>query len=310
MGAVAAVGTDPAASGTVTDTATLGSVIDPATATTGTDPATSATGTDPVALARVTDTPANEDSNAPQATSGIVSNRAAAGHSASTGAGPDSYDREEIPTEDAAGTGSCGHSASTGAGPDSHDQPRHSNSVESRAPSGALTSTGAATAGDDRNTTTGAEVVPLRTPAERWGAGSKAGTPTLMTRTERPSFWTTSGPTGTSEVATTLLDDATRRARGAALASVQQELEEARTQSRDRDDFDEDRPHRSSGSRRSRDRSEDDRHHHSLGSRRSEYRGNFEEDRHPRSSESRRSYDENDNSGNQVQVNLTKAHSH
>ena len=102
MGTAAAVGTDPTASGTVTDTATLGSAMDPPTATTGTDPATSALGTDPMALARVTDTLANEDSIAPQAASGIVSDRATAGHSASTGAGPDSHDREEIPTEDAA----------------------------------------------------------------------------------------------------------------------------------------------------------------------------------------------------------------
>jgi hypothetical protein len=79
------------------------------------------------------------------------------------------------------GRATAGHSASTGAGPDSHDQPRHSNSVESRAPSGALTSTGAATAGDDRNTTTGAEAVPLRTPVERWGAGLRAGTRTSAT---------------------------------------------------------------------------------------------------------------------------------
>ena len=139
MGTAAAVGTDPTAPGTGTDPATLGSVMDPPTATTGTDPATSAIGTDPMALARVTDTPANEDSIAPQAASGIVSDRATAGHSASTGAGPDSHDREEIPTEDAAmGRAAAGHSASTGAGPDSHDQPRHSNSVESRTPSEAF----------------------------------------------------------------------------------------------------------------------------------------------------------------------------
>ena len=189
MGTAAAVGTDPTASGTVTDTATLGSISDPAAATTGTDPATSATGTDPVALAKVTDTPANEDSNAPQTASGIVSDRAAAGHSASTGAGPDSHDRGEIPLEDAAmGRAAAGHSASTGARPDSHDQPRHSNSVGDRAPSGAPTSTGAATAGDDRNTTTGAEAVPLRTSVECWGAGFRAGTQTPAT---------TGKPTGT-----------------------------------------------------------------------------------------------------------------
>ena len=57
------------------------------------------------------------------------------------------------------GRAAAGHSTSTGAGPDSHDQPRHNDSVGDRATAGALTSTGADTAGDERRTTTGAEVV-------------------------------------------------------------------------------------------------------------------------------------------------------
>ena len=106
----------------------------------------------------------------------------------STGADPAGHDRSEIPTEDEPGRAADGHSASTGAGPDSHDQPRHSNSVGDRAPSGALTSTGAATAGGDRNTTTGDGAVPQRTSVKRWGAGFKAGTRTPAT---------TGKPTGT-----------------------------------------------------------------------------------------------------------------
>jgi hypothetical protein len=81
---------------------------------------------DLVALARVTDTAAHEDSNAPPATSGIVSDRAAAGFMTSTGVNPVGHDRSEISTEDAVlGRSAAGHSTSTGARPDSHDQPRN-----------------------------------------------------------------------------------------------------------------------------------------------------------------------------------------
>ena len=85
------------------DPATLGSVLDPATSAAVRDPATSATVIDPVALARATDTAANEDSNEPPATSGIVSDRAAPGFMTSTGADPVGHDRSEIPTENEPG---------------------------------------------------------------------------------------------------------------------------------------------------------------------------------------------------------------
>ena len=115
--------------------------------------------------------PANEESNQPFVTSGIVSDRAAAEIMTSTEADSDGHDRSEILDKDAVlERAAAGHSTSTGARTDGHDQPRTNESVAVRATSGVSTSTGADADRDDLRMTTGAGAVPLRTPVERWGA--------------------------------------------------------------------------------------------------------------------------------------------
>ena len=147
-----------------------------------TDPIALAMVTDPIALARVTDALANEESNQPFVTSGIVSDRAAAEIMTSTEADSDGHDRSEILSKDAIlERAAAGHSTSTGARTDGHDQPRTNESVAVRATSGVSTSTGADADRDDLRMTTGAGAVHLRTSVEHWRAGLRAGTPTSTT---------------------------------------------------------------------------------------------------------------------------------